>query len=1059
MPRAHGAAAHHALRAATRVAACRILCVEPSLGNTPQVQHGLATTIRRPELDLLLACTNLHPGDGDDAAIRQRFAAGIDWTAFAREAIAHDLTNLAGRTLARVAPDMVPRDLLDAFRLSIDQTDRRNRTLVAELHRVLGSVADAGIEAISFKGPAFDIRAYGNTRSRMFGDIGLLVHPGHVDAATAALRTLGYERAPRLTKAQLDLMRDLQGREVLFRTALGIRVHLHTRFAPLTFGCDLDAAGVWRRARPMSLDGQPVLTPAPEDDILVLALQGGLEQTWSIGWACDVQACIASHPDLDWFATQEHARAQGLLRMLLLTVSLARTVFAAKIPNALLAEASADPIVNSWVGRIIQAWQTDDPGRRPVQDGFSMDRLRLQQGAIRQARYVARSMFLPTPQHVARIPLPRRFTHLAAYVPVKFAHDLALFPLLQASRNLRRRAARLQDAFAKGELALALMPISSDRKRHYQRRMEARRMLAADSKNPAAWQILGDAMFGLGRYEEAVVAYDQVLTIAPENPAIWRKRAEAVRTGSKPRLDADDAAAPDPQDAQAWVRRAGALYASQRYSEAAAASDRALEIAPKHLPAMRIGIRSRISCCDWRKRNDDERRIDEGLRADLPIITPFNLRAVCDSEAQKLVAARIWARPYVQAPARALCRNERYGRDRLRLGYLSAEFHDHPAAIQIVGVLEHHDRTRVEVVAISSGPDRPGAMRARIEHGCDRFVDVHSMSDAEAATVMHDMEIDIAIDLNGYTGAGRPGVLAHRPAPLQVGYLVNTGTLGAPFLDYIIADRTVVPPETFPHYSEKIVYLPHSYQCNDGGRPVPRPGGARADHGLPEAGFVFCCFNNNYKITPAVYDVWMRLLRACPGSVLWVLAGELSAMHNLRREAAARGVAPERLVFAPYAPVDDHLARHHLADLFLDTLPCNAHATAADALWAGLPMVTCLGNTFAGRVGASVLQAIGLPELVATSLAEYEELALALARAPERLAAIRATLMRNRATEPLFDTARTTRSLEAAYTAIWRRQQAGLAPAALAIAPDMSHSEIELGAEGGGGASPARQPA
>jgi predicted O-linked N-acetylglucosamine transferase (SPINDLY family) len=264
-----------------------------------------------------------------------------------------------------------------------------------------------------------------------------------------------------------------------------------------------------------------------------------------------------------------------------------------------------------------------------------------------------------------------------------------------------------------------------------------------------------------------------------------------------------------------------------------------------------------------------------------------------------------------------------------------------------------------------------------------------------------------------------------------VSYLGNAGTTGAPFLDYIIADETVIPRENFRHYTEKVVYLPHSYQCNDSRRSLPQIARSRVDEELPENGFVFCCFNNNYKIAPSVFEVWMRLLCACPGSVLWLLGRDSYTMHNLRHEAAARGVAPERLVFAPRAPVDDHLARHRLADLFLDTLPCNAHATAADALWVGLPLLTCLGDTFAGRVAASLLRAVGLPELVTGSLTEYEELALALAREPERLAPIRAKLMRNRDSEPLFDTARFTRDLESAYTAMWDRHQAGLPPAAL----------------------------
>jgi predicted O-linked N-acetylglucosamine transferase (SPINDLY family) len=300
--------------------------------------------------------------------------------------------------------------------------------------------------------------------------------------------------------------------------------------------------------------------------------------------------------------------------------------------------------------------------------------------------------------------------------------------------------------------------------------------------------------------------------------------------------------------------------------------------------------------------------------------------------------------------------------------------------------------------------------------------------------MMREMEVDIAIDLNGHAGAGRTGLLALRPAPVQVNYLGNAGTMGAPFLDYIIADRTVIPSDRSRYYTEKVVYLPHSYQCNDDRRHVRQLGPSRVDLELPEKGFVYCCFNNSYKIAPPIFDVWMRLLRACPGSVLWLLGDNPRARHNLRCEAVARGVAPERLVFALRVPLEDHLARHRWADLFLDTLPVNAHATTNDALWAGLPVLTCMGNSFAGRVAASVINAIGLPELVTSSLAEYEELALALARDPERLAAIRAKLVRNRDTEPLFDIPRFTRDLEAAYMTMWERTRRGEPPASFSVA-------------------------
>jgi predicted O-linked N-acetylglucosamine transferase (SPINDLY family) len=457
-----------------------------------------------------------------------------------------------------------------------------------------------------------------------------------------------------------------------------------------------------------------------------------------------------------------------------------------------------------------------------------------------------------------------------------------------------------------------------------------------------------------------------------------------------------------------------------------------LAINPKHLVATRIGIRTRISTCDWRKREDDIRRVSEGLNAGLSIITPFNHRAITNSEAESLTVARLWAKGIPRPEP--LWRGERYRHDRIRVAYLSGEFNDHATAVLIAGVFEHHNRTRFDTTAISLTFDKESKMRRRIEAAFDRFIDVQSFSDAKVAATLRELEIDIAIDLNGQAGAARPGILAHRPAPAQVSYLGNCGTMAVPFLDYIIADQIVIPRNQAHHYSEKVVYLPNSYQCNDSRRYIPQCTLSRAQAGLPDTGFVFCCFNNNYKIAPLVFGVWMRLLMACPGSVLWLLGDIPDAMRNLRREAAARGVDPERIVFAPRVPVNEHLARHRMADLFLDTLPVNAHATASDALWAGLPVLTCIGNTFAGRVASSLLHAIGLSELVTSSLAEYEETALALARDPQRLGALKEKLMRNRQAKPLFDTARYTRDLECAYIRINERTQRGESPESFLVA-------------------------
>ena len=388
-------------------------------------------------------------------------------------------------------------------------------------------------------------------------------------------------------------------------------------------------------------------------------------------------------------------------------------------------------------------------------------------------------------------------------------------------------------------------------------------------------------------------------------------------------------------------------------------------------------------------------------------------------------AARIWMAGRHGTPA-PLWRGERYGHERIRVAYLSGDFHTHPVSILMAGVFEHHDRDRFETVGVSFGPDEGSDMRTRIARAFDSFVDARNWSDYEIAGFLRERETDVAIDLMGLTADCRSGILAYRPAPVQVNYLGFPGTMAVPYMDYILVDRIVVPEEEHVHFSEKPVYLPDCYMANDSKRRIAPTRPVRADAGLPEAGFVFASFNNSYKFSPEIFDVWMRLLVAVEGSVLWLAEAAAPASANLRREAAARGVAPERLIFAPYLEsVEAHLARLALADLFLDTLPCNAHTTAADALWAGLSVLTCAGTTFAGRVAASLLHAAGLPELVTHSIADYEALALRLARDPGALQGLRAKLARNRESSVLFDTARFTRNLEAAYREMVERRARG----------------------------------
>ncbi|MBY6243173.1 UDP-N-acetylglucosamine-peptide N-acetylglucosaminyltransferase [Methylosinus sp. Sm6] len=447
---------------------------------------------------------------------------------------------------------------------------------------------------------------------------------------------------------------------------------------------------------------------------------------------------------------------------------------------------------------------------------------------------------------------------------------------------------------------------------------------------------------------------------------------------------------------------------------------------------MRSPGRSR-SMCEWGEFAEDGKALERLLDADSSgALSPFLLLSQpgVDAKDQRR-CSELWTRD-----RRAAAATERKALDfrfraadgrKIKLGYLSNDFHDHATALLLIETLEAHDRGRFSVNAYSYGADDGKAMRRRLVDTFDSFTDVSALSDGDAARTIHRDEVDILIDLKGFTFNARSGIPMLRPAPVQVNYLGYPGTLGAELCDYIITDDYVTPRETAADYSESFAYMPHSYQPRGRAGPIgDRP--TRAAMGLPEQGVVFCCFNQAYKFTPEIFDVWCRLLDAAPGSVLWLLAAP-TAEGNLRNEAWKRGVNGNRLVFAPDMTQGDHLARLQLADLVLDTAPYNAHTTASDALWAGTPVVTCSGSTFPSRVAGSLLRAVGLTELIAADLDDYFALALRLAAEPASLAELRAKLARNRAGAALFDVATYTRDLEGLFQSMWSRRSAGLPPA------------------------------
>jgi protein O-GlcNAc transferase len=542
-------------------------------------------------------------------------------------------------------------------------------------------------------------------------------------------------------------------------------------------------------------------------------------------------------------------------------------------------------------------------------------------------------------------------------------------------------------------------------------------------------------LFRGGRFSDALAVLDSVLAVAPHHAELWNNRGAILAALNR----LDDACESfgravelKPDFVGAMGNRANALLGLGRYADAARDYERALTILPDMPYARGNLLHCRLRNCDWRDFERERARLISDVQAGKRAASPLAITVLLDDPEDQLKAARILAADKYPAQP-PLWRGERYAHDRIKVAYVSADFSAHATATLMAGVFEHHERTRFETIAISFGPGDGSPMRARLENAFERFIDVAGKSDADIAAVMRDLEIDIAVDLKGYTANARPSIFARRSAPVQVNYLGYPGTMGAGFIDYILADRIVIPETAERHYLENVVRLPDSYQGNDAARPIAAKAPARAEAGLPQTGFVFCCFNNTYKILPDLFGIWMRLLRAVDGSVLWLLEDNPAAMHNLKREAETRGVSPNRLVFAPRLPPDQHLARHRLADLFLDTLPYNAHTTASDALWAGLPVLTCMAETFASRVAASLLHAAGLPELIAESLPAYETSALNLARDPGALSAMKAKLANARASCALFDTMRFTRHLEAAYAAMHERAASALAQAAFAV--------------------------
>ncbi len=538
------------------------------------------------------------------------------------------------------------------------------------------------------------------------------------------------------------------------------------------------------------------------------------------------------------------------------------------------------------------------------------------------------------------------------------------------------------------------------------------------------------------RLEESLAYCEAALRVRPHYPGALTNRGNTLRRLRREEealASFETALAIDPAFTLAWHSQGLVLRARGQLEAAKHCFEQALRTGESCDEALGGLREARRIVGDW---TDDEAlaqqilsAVNAGRRASLP----FLFLALTDQAELQRSCARLdlASRAGSGGSSTAVLP---YGHDRVRLGYLSGDFRDHAVAFLMAGVFEQHDRERFEIYGLSLRPPDPSPYGVRIGAAVDQFVDLSGLGDAEAAERIRSLEIDILIDLAGYTEDARPSLHAHRAAPLQVSYLGYPGTFGSNDVDYLIADAYLIPEQQRPHYSEQIVYLPECFQANDDRRArLPTP--SRAECGLPEDALVLCCFNNTYKIGPSFFDIWMRLLRAVPRSVLWLVAANDLTVHNLRREATARHVDPERLHFARTLPYPQHLARLGCADLFLDTLPFNGGTTVSDALWSALPVLTVSGEAFAARMAGSLLQAIGLPELIARDLCDYEQLALQLLLDPERLRALRTRLAVQAQRSPLFDTTRFTRHLEAAFRLMLERQRLALPPTHLSVEP------------------------
>jgi protein O-GlcNAc transferase len=638
-----------------------------------------------------------------------------------------------------------------------------------------------------------------------------------------------------------------------------------------------------------------------------------------------------------------------------------------------------------------------------------------QQGRIEEAEHCFKQLLRKEPRHLAALNISAvALTMLKKYADAERQLQLALKINSTSDATFYNYGIVLK-ALGRPEEAL-------------QRFTQA---IAINPGNAETWNSRGTVQNDLADYPAAIEDFDKATALSPNYPAAIFNKSKSLtklKRYEEALAASDQALAMTPDLAEAWYGRGLIFHELRRHDEAAIAYANALRIDPR-MPFLKGSLlHQKMLTCDWGQVDGLIGEIDSDIASGRLAAEPFGWQGVATSERSLAQCAELYsAKTFPSGPASPALLSSGVNA-KIRVGYLSGEFRQQATALLLAGVLEHHDNTQFDIYAFDNGWDDGSETRRRIDQAVHRVVTITNLNDIGALAAIRDNQIDVLVNLNGYFGQGRTRLFAQRAAPVQVNYLGYPGTLGASYMDYIIADQQVLPLDHRAFYCEKVVYLPNCYQANDRNKQIAAGIVDRQECGLPAEGIVFCCFNNAYKITPEIFDCWMRILERVDGSVLWLLEDTAVAAANLAREAVARGISADRLVFAGRMALPEHLARHRCADLFLDTLPYNAHTTASDALWAGLPVLTCRGETFAGRVAASLLHNLHLPELTTATLHDYVELAVELATDPEKSAAIRQKLADNRLTTPLFDTRLFTRHLEQAYAAMVERHRGGLAP-------------------------------